>query len=59
MTPGERALLKLAENVGWERAFLVVGTAAMAVLCVAVIAALIIMAPAVREVVRDLLGRDG
>jgi hypothetical protein len=58
MTPGERALLEMAEVVPWERAFLAVGILALALFCLVMVAALVLMAPAVRTAVRELLGLE-
>jgi hypothetical protein len=58
MTPGERALLEMADIVPWERAFLAVGIVALALFCLVMMAALVLMAPAVRTAVRELLGLE-
>jgi hypothetical protein len=58
VTVGERALLQMAEVVPWERVFLGVGIVAMALFCLVQIAALLLLAPAVRTAVRDLFGQE-
>lgn len=56
MTPGERALVRMAELVPWERAYYAVGIVALVLFCAVMVATLAIMAPAVRAAVKDLFG---
>lgn len=55
MTPGERALLEMASVAPWERAFLAVGIVVLALFGLVLVGALVIMAPAVRMAIRDLM----
>lgn len=54
MTPGERALIRLADQGAVLLPFEI---ATLVLFCAVMVAALVIMAPAVRAAIRDLLER--